>query len=242
MSRCIIAFPRNIRSSKRFTLRVSLSASEMGRLEAELYRLLRQHARRLPSKCELIPSFDRRAWLAKQGSPTLTLPSERQTLAPEVLSGLETELGGLSDRIAEVRRRFREPGGTVERALDAIKALDEQRYLREKQRCHTTQAKAGEKTVGIKICSITEPVGDGDLLEYDEYDEDDEENVDRKKERYLCSYRITITNLSGASERHTRCSSFPGASMIPFLFSISTQGPFSGSHFRAGDRQRALQR
>lgn len=164
----------------------------MGKLETQLFRLIRQHARGLPKgTSEVIASFDRSAWLDKRGSPTLTLA--REPAPPSQRSGPLTGVSHLSapQLINEVRRRFREPGGSVDHAVEAIRALDEQRYLREKQRCHTTQ----EDGLGfsVRICSMTEPVSAGEMLEY--YDDGDDEEGGKQ----YWTYRIIVTNLSSAS-------------------------------------------
>lgn len=158
-----------------------------GKLEASLFRLLRQHARGLPKgTSEVIPIFDRRAWLGKGGSPTLTFADDIPSLGPPFTGVRHLSAPQL---IGEVRRRFREAGGSVDQALEAIKALDEQRYLRERQKCHTTQETGSG--LSIRICSITEPVGADEMLEY--YDDDDDED-----EKQYWTYRIRITNCSGA--------------------------------------------
>ena len=158
-----------------------------GKLEASLFRMLiRQHARGLPKgTSEVIPSFDSRAWLDKRGSPTLTdIDSDPPSLGP--FTGVRQL--STPQLIGEVRRRFREAGGSVEQAVEAIRALDEQRYLRENQDCHTT--KEAGLGLNIRICSMTEPVGAGEILEY--YDEDDDEDG-----KQYWTYRVLIKNCSG---------------------------------------------
>jgi len=160
--------------SPSFPLKI-VSFKNMGRnLSTSLYRLLLRYARSVSDDTPVIHSFDKEAWLGKRGAP--------QFFAQDAASRLDR-----SSLTKEVRRRFREPSGTVEQALDAIKQLEEQRYLRERQRCHTTHA-AGLR---VRVCSLAEYVGDDRT--FDPFFDTDEEGPVKQ----YWSYRITITNLSG---------------------------------------------
>lgn len=148
----------------------------MGRLESKLYRLLLRYARSLPDETAIIRSFDKQAWLAKRGAPQFF---SRDDAA--VVDGVDLLSRTALDK--EVRRRFREANGTIEQALDAIKALEEQRYLRERQKSCTTEH--------VRVCSI--PMFVGDDCSLDPFWDDEEEGPVKQ----YWSYRISITNLSG---------------------------------------------
>ena len=158
----------------------------MGVLETSLYRLLLRHIRSIdtqyPGGVQSIRPFNSEAWLSLRGSPTLT-PRKTVDVGPF----------GVVDRLAadvllsEVRRRFREGEGEgagkdgVGTALEAIRALDEQRFLRERYRCQVTDDI-------VRIGSIAQHVGDNRTLDsfYD---------ADGDAVRQYFSYRITVENI-----------------------------------------------
>ena len=162
-----------------------LYSNSMGVLETSLCRLLLRHIRSIDTQypggvCDVIRPFNSEAWLSLRGSPTLT-PRKTVDVGPF----------GVVDRLAadvllsEVRRRFREGEGAgkdgVGTALEAIRALDEQRFLRERYRCQVTDDV-------VRICSIAQHVGDNRTLDsfYD---------ADGDAMRQYFSYRITVENI-----------------------------------------------
>jgi hypothetical protein len=146
----------------------------MGRLAISLYRLLLRQAKMLAEDATVIRRFDELAWVAKRGAPRFFTKDEPPVLEPFGVTQLSASwLRG------EVRRRFREQNGDVDQALEAIKALDEQLYLRSRQRVQVTR--------DVLISAMTGHVGDNRTMD-SYYDDDD------PVKQYF-SYRITITNL-----------------------------------------------
>ena len=175
----------------------SPSKNEMpgNKLVVNLYRLVMKHIRALPPDgLEVIRSFDKEAWLTKRGLPRF-FPggTSKQVPSEATCFGLRHLTPGVL--LGEVRRRFREGDESgangadgadgvgrddgVGRALEAIKALDEQAFLRERYSCLETNV--------ARVCSIAAHVGDNRTL--DSFYDADEDSL-----KHYFSYRITITN------------------------------------------------
>lgn len=171
------------------------------RLVRALYRLLHRQARTMRDEIPFQESMDLDAWLVHGGSPKFGPLSDPAKLLQERLPWLgDLEHGGMLNRHAVSSaannhfRRAIEENETIEeridRAFDAIRVLEEQKFL--------ARMSSSTETRGVVVDVTTGYVGT--QKELDPLYDDSDEYSDPLK--YFYTYRIRVSNHGYVFECH----------------------------------------